>query len=95
VLDRPLVVLVRGVTGVGASTSATEMAHPLDNTRMASTDSIREAMRGIFTRDLMPAVYESSFNAWRGLRVPVPMVWIPLLSASGSRPPSWLPGWSR
>ncbi len=29
-------------------------------------------MRGIFSRDLMPAIYESSFNAWRGLRVPVP-----------------------
>jgi len=29
-------------------------------------------MRGIFTRELMPAIYESSFNAWRGLRVPVP-----------------------
>jgi 2-phosphoglycerate kinase len=29
-------------------------------------------MRGIFARELMPAIYESSFNAWRGLRVPVP-----------------------
>jgi 2-phosphoglycerate kinase len=29
-------------------------------------------MRGIFARDLLPAIYESSFNAWRGLRVPVP-----------------------
>jgi 2-phosphoglycerate kinase len=29
-------------------------------------------MRGIFSHDLMPAVYDRAFNAWRGLRVPVP-----------------------
>ncbi len=72
VLNRPLIVLVGGTTGVGKSTIATEIAHRLGITRIVSTDSIREVMRGIFTRDLMPAVYESSFNAWRGLRVPVP-----------------------
>lgn len=71
-LDRPLIVLVGGTTGVGKSTIATEVAHRLGITRIVSTDSIREVMRGIFSRDLMPAIYESSFNAWRGLRVPVP-----------------------
>jgi 2-phosphoglycerate kinase len=71
-LDRPIVVMVGGTTGVGKSTIATEVAHRLGITRIVSTDSIREVMRGIFSRDLMPAVYESSFNAWRGLRVPVP-----------------------
>ncbi|MHB9003258.1 MAG: hypothetical protein ACYC6C_04245 [Coriobacteriia bacterium] len=71
-LDRPLVVLIGGTTGVGKSTIATEVAHRLGITRIMSTDSIREVMRGIFTRDLMPAIYESAFNAWRGLRVPVP-----------------------
>lgn len=71
-LDRPLVVLIGGTTGVGKSTIATEVAHRLGITRISSTDSIREVMRGIFSRDLMPAIYESAFNAWRGLRVPVP-----------------------
>ncbi len=71
-LDRPLIVLVGGTTGVGKSTIATEIAHRLGITRIVSTDSIREVMRGIFTKDLMPAIYESAFNAWRGLRVPVP-----------------------
>ncbi len=71
-LDRPLVVLIGGTTGVGKSTIATEVAHRLGITRVVSTDSVREVMRGIFSRDLMPAIYESSFNAWRGLRVPVP-----------------------
>lgn len=70
--DRPLVILIGGTTGVGKSTVATEIAHRLGITRIISTDSIREVMRGIFARDLMPAIYESSYNAWRGLRVPVP-----------------------
>lgn len=71
-LDRPLILLVGGTTGVGKSTIATELAHRLGITRIVSTDSIRQVMRGIFSQDLMPAIYESSFNAWRGLRVPVP-----------------------
>lgn len=71
-LDRPLIVLIGGTTGVGKSTIATEVAHRLGITRISSTDSIREVMRGIFTKDLMPAIYESAYNAWRGLRVPVP-----------------------
>lgn len=71
-LDRPLIVLLGGTTGVGKSTIATEVAHRLGITRISSTDSIREVMRGIFSQDLMPAIYESAFNAWRGLRVPVP-----------------------
>ncbi len=71
-LDKPLIVMLGGTTGVGKSTIATEVAHRLGITRIVSTDSIREVMRGIFSKDLMPAIYESAFNAWRGLRVPVP-----------------------
>jgi 2-phosphoglycerate kinase len=71
-LDRPLVVLIGGTTGVGKSTIATEVAHRLGINRISSTDSIREVMRAIFSKDLMPAIYQSAFSAWRGLRVPVP-----------------------
>jgi 2-phosphoglycerate kinase len=71
-LESPLVVLIGGTTGVGKSTIATEVAHRLGINRISSTDSIREVMRAIFTKDLMPAIYESAFSAWRGLRVPVP-----------------------
>ena len=71
-LDRPLVVLIGGTTGVGKSTIATEVAHRLGITRISSTDSIREVMRGIFSEDLMPALHQSAFDAWKGLRVPVP-----------------------
>ena len=71
-LDRPLIVLIGGTTGVGKSTLASEIAHRLGITRVASTDSVRQVMRGIFSEELMPAIYESSFNAWRKLRIPVP-----------------------
>ena len=72
-LDKPLIVLIGGTTGVGKSTIATEVAHRLGITRIVSTDSIRQVMRGIFSKDLMPAIYESSFDAWRSLRSPVPV----------------------
>jgi 2-phosphoglycerate kinase len=71
-IERPLIILIGGTTGVGKSTIATEVAHRLGITRISSTDSVREVMRGIFSRDLMPAIYESAFAAWRGLRIPVP-----------------------
>ncbi len=71
-LDTPVIILIGGTTGVGKSTIAAEVAHRLGITRFMSTDSIREVMRGIFTQDLMPALHESAFDAWRGLRVPVP-----------------------
>jgi 2-phosphoglycerate kinase len=71
-IDTPVIVLIGGTTGVGKSTIAAEVAHRLGITRFVSTDSIREVMRGIFTEELMPALHESAFEAWRSLRVPVP-----------------------
>lgn len=71
-IDKPMVILMGGTTGVGKSTIATEIAHRLGITRIISTDAIREVMRSIFSRELMPALYDSSFNAWHTLRVPLP-----------------------
>ncbi len=71
-MDRPLIVLIGGTTGVGKSTIATEIAHRLGITRISSTDSVRQVMRGIFSEEVLPAVHESAFTAWRSLRVPVP-----------------------
>lgn len=71
-IDRPLIILIGGTTGVGKSTIATELAHRLGITRIISTDAIRELMRAIFSEDLMPALYRSSFDAWQQLRVPLP-----------------------
>lgn len=78
-LDKPLVILIGGTTGVGKSTIAAEIAHRLGITRIVSTDSIREVMRVILSKDLMPALFNSSFNAWKALNVPLPRAVDPLI----------------
>lgn len=78
-LNRPIIVLIGGTTGVGKSTIAVEVAHRLAITRVVSTDSIREVMRTILSKDLVPALYESTYLAYRGLRFPYPSLSDPLI----------------
>jgi 2-phosphoglycerate kinase len=62
-LEMPLVVLVGGATGTGKSTVATEVAHRLGITRVTSTDVVRQTMRAFFSREFMPSIHYSSFEA--------------------------------
>lgn len=62
-LDEPLLLLVGGATGTGKSTIATEAAHRLGITRVTSTDFIRQTMRTFFSKEFMPSVHYSSFEA--------------------------------
>jgi 2-phosphoglycerate kinase len=71
-LEVPLVLLIGGATGVGKSTIATQLAARLGIVRLVATDAIREVMRGLFTQELMPTLYTSSFNADEALREPPP-----------------------
>ena len=61
-LDRPLVLLLSGTTGVGKSTLATMAAHRLGITRVIATDVIRQVLRASFSRDFMPSVHSSAFE---------------------------------
>jgi 2-phosphoglycerate kinase len=61
-LDRPLVVLLGGVTGVGKSTVATQLANRLGITRVIATDQVRQVVRAFFSHEFMPAVHHSSFD---------------------------------
>jgi 2-phosphoglycerate kinase len=61
-LDRPLVLLLSGTTGVGKSTLATMAAHRLGITRVIATDVIRQVLRASFSRDFMPSVHFSAFE---------------------------------
>ena len=72
VLDVPLVVMIGGATGVGKSTIATQLAVRLGIVRVVATDAIREVMRALFTSQLMPTLYTSSFEADSALREPPP-----------------------
>ncbi|WP_297064122.1 2-phosphoglycerate kinase [Thermococcus sp.] len=64
----PLVVLLGGVTGVGKSTIATELAFRLSIRTIIGTDTVREVMRKIIARELLPDLHASSFLAWRELK---------------------------
>ncbi len=66
-LDLPIIVLIGGATGTGKSTVATELAYRLGITRVTSTDFIRQTMRAFFSREFMPTIHYSSFEAGWGL----------------------------
>lgn len=68
----PLIILIGGASGVGTSSIAFEIANRLGIRNMISTDMIREVMRKIVSKELSPVIHESSFKAYKGLRVPPP-----------------------
>jgi 2-phosphoglycerate kinase len=65
-LDRPLVVLIGGATGVGKSTVATQLAHHLGITRVSSTDFIRQVLRSVVPDAIAPELSRSSFELDQG-----------------------------
>ncbi len=62
-LEKPIVILIGGATGVGKSKLASELAGILEINRTASTDSIREVMRKMVSRELTPSLHVSSYEA--------------------------------
>jgi 2-phosphoglycerate kinase len=64
-LELPIVLLIGGTTGTGKSTVATEVAYRLGITRVTSTDFIRQTMRAFFSKEFMPSIHHSSFDAGR------------------------------
>lgn len=78
-LDKPLVVLLGGATGVGKSTVATQLGARLGVNRVIPTDAIREVMRAMLEQELAPALHTSSFDADRLVRQPIPRRADPLL----------------
>lgn len=68
----PLIILIGGASGVGTSSIAFEIANRLGIRNMISTDMIREVMRKIVSKELSPVIHESSFTAYKGMRVPPP-----------------------
>jgi 2-phosphoglycerate kinase len=65
--DKPVILLLGGATGAGKTALAQEVAHRLGIAGVVSTDSIRQIMRIMLSRDLVPAIHASSYDAWRAL----------------------------
>jgi 2-phosphoglycerate kinase len=63
--DKPLIILFGGATGTGKSSVATEVAHRLGVQRILATDTIRQIMRMMFSKDLLPSIHYSSYEAWQ------------------------------
>ena len=64
-----MLLLICGTVGTGKSTIATEIAHLLDIVRIQSTDMLREVMRMMMPKLLLPVLHTSSFNAWKALPI--------------------------
>ncbi len=61
-LPRPVVIYIGGATGTGKSTLSLELTPMLRIYRINSTDTIRQVMRMVFSPEIMPALYSSSFE---------------------------------
>jgi 2-phosphoglycerate kinase len=65
--DKPVILLLGGATGAGKTALAQEVAHRLGIAGLVSTDAIRQVMRLTLSKDLVPAIHASSYDAWRTL----------------------------
>lgn len=70
-LDRPMIILIGGTTGVGKSTIATALGHRLGITHIVATDALREVMRAVLSQELIPALHESTFLAYKAINRPI------------------------
>jgi 2-phosphoglycerate kinase len=66
----PMVILISGATGVGKSTTASQLAHRLGIMHVIGTDAVREVMRKVISSELMPSLHLSSYTAWRAVKSP-------------------------
>ena len=66
---RPLILMICGAVGSGKSSIATEVSHRLEIVRTQSTDMLREIMRSMIPKKLLPVLHCSSFDAWRTLPI--------------------------
>lgn len=67
---RSIVILLGGATGIGKSTIASEISYRLGIHSIIGTDVVRELMRKMVSKDLLPTLHTSSFTVWKDIQVP-------------------------
>jgi len=65
--SQPFVLLIGGAPGTGKSAIATEIAHRMEIARVQSTDLLREVMRMMMPKRLVPVLHRSSYDAWKAI----------------------------
>ncbi len=60
-LKKPILIMMGGGPGVGKSTLSAELGHRLNITRIIGSDTVREIMRTMVSKELVPTLYESTF----------------------------------
>ncbi|MHC1604909.1 MAG: ATP cone domain-containing protein [Candidatus Methanofastidiosia archaeon] len=63
----PIVILIGGTSGIGKSSVAMEVAHRLGIKQVIGTDTIREIMKNMISKELMPSIHISSYLAWKAI----------------------------
>ncbi len=61
--DQSLIILIGGATGTGKSTLSSVLAQRLGITHIVGTDTLREVMRKILSKELFPSIHTSSYKA--------------------------------
>ncbi len=64
-VDKPLIILIGGASGVGKTSLAIALANLLDIPRVVATDDLRQVMRLTLAQELVPALHTSSYTAWK------------------------------
>lgn len=73
-LGKPIIVLIGGGTGIGKSTISFDLAYRLDIRSIIGTDTVREVMRKIISKGLLPTLHTSSFKAYSTVEAPSPYI---------------------
>ena len=69
-LEKPLIILIGGASGVGKTSLAIDLAHLLGIPRVVATDDIRQIMRLTLAPEFLPTIHTSSYAAEATARAP-------------------------
>lgn len=73
-LGKPIIVLIGGGTGVGKSAISSDLGYRLGIRSIIGTDTVREVMKKIISKDLLPTLHTSSFKAYSTVESPSPYI---------------------